>query len=278
MVPAATHSGAPDTLAQARAALREVVPRLVTLVRSVPDPNAASVGTWTVGDVAAHLSHVFGTDADAIAGRPVPDAIVTKAGIAEATAKILAEDSERNPAVLADRMTTLATEFDDVASRSRSATVEWLQGTHLPPSAVACHLLNECLIHGHDIAKATGRPWPIQHHHALLAIEAFVLPLLAALPPTAFVNQEQAGSFRARIELRLRGGRRMVMVVDRGSLTLDTGRARDVDAHISADPPTFMLVFIGRQGIWKPLLQGKLTAWGPRPWKLMRMLTIMSPP
>jgi hypothetical protein len=231
-----------------------------------------------VGDVAAHLSHGFRADTDAIAGRPVPEAIVTKAGIAEATAKILAEDSERDPAVLADRISTLATEFDDAASRSRSTTVDWLQGTRLPPSAVACHLLNECLIHGHDIAKATGRPWPIQRHHALLAIEAFVMPLIAALPPTAFMNQEQAGSFRARIELRLRGGRRTVMVFDRGSLTLDTGRARDVDAHISADPPTFMLVFIGRQGIWKPLLEGKLTAWGPRPWKLTRMLTVTSPP
>ena len=181
MVPAVTHSGAPDTMNQARAALRDVVPSLVALVRSAPDANAASVGTWTVGDVAAHLSHVFRADTDAIAGKPVPEAIVTKAGIAEATAKILAEDSERNPAVLADRMTTLATEFDDVASRSRSATVEWLQGTHLPPSAVACHLLNECLIHGHDIAKAAGRPWPIQRHHALLAIESFVLPLIAVL-------------------------------------------------------------------------------------------------
>ena len=275
---AATHGGAPDTLAQARAAVREVVPRLVALVRSVPDPNSPSVGTWTVGDVAADLSHGFRADTDAIAGRPVPEAIVTKAGIAEATAKILAEDSERDPAVLADRISTLATEFDDVASRSRSVTLDWLQGTRLPPSAVACHLLNECLIHGHDIAKATGRSWTIQRHHALLAIEAFVLPLIAALPPTALMNQEQAGSFRARVELRLRGGRRTVMVFDHGSLTLDTGRARDVDAHISADPPTFMLVFIRRLGIWKPLLEGKLTAWGRRPWKLTRMLTVTSPP
>ncbi|WP_344856829.1 maleylpyruvate isomerase N-terminal domain-containing protein [Amycolatopsis ultiminotia] len=276
--PAAPSTGQPDTLVQARAALRDVFPRLVTLVRSIPDPDSASIGTWTAGEVAAHLSHSLRADTDAIAGRPVPEAIVTKAGIAEATAKLLAEDGERDPAALADRIGTLATRFDDVASRPRPATVEWLQGTRLPPSVVACHLLNECLIHGHDIAKATGRRWPIQHHHALLAIEAFLLPLIAALPPTAFVNQEMAGSFRARIELRLRGGRSTVMAIDRGSLTLDTGPARDVDAHISADPPALMLVLIGRQRIWKPLLEGKLAAWGPRPWKLARVLTVMSPP
>jgi hypothetical protein len=68
------------------------------------------------------------------------------------------------------------------------------------------------------------------------------------------------------------------MVFDRGSLTLDTGRVPDVDARISADPQAFQLLFIGRQGIWKPLLEGKLTAWGLRPWKLARMLTVMSPP
>jgi hypothetical protein len=278
MVSAATHSGAPDTLAQARAALRDVVPNLVALVRSVPDANAASVGTWTVGDVAAHLSHVFRFDTDAVAGRPVPQAIVTTAGMAEVNAKMLAEDGERDPAVLAERIGTLANEFDDVASRPRAATVDWLQGTRLPPSAVACHLLEECLIHGHDIARATGRPWRIQHHHALLAVEGGVLPLIAALPPTAFLNQDKAGSFRARFELRLRGGGPTVLVFDRGSFTLHAGRARDVDAHISADPAALMLVFIGRQGLWKPLLGGKLAAWGPRPWKLARMLTVISPP
>lgn len=279
MVPAATHSGgAPDTMAQVRAALRDVVLSLVALVRSAPDPDAPSVGTWTVGDVAAHLSHSFRADTDAIAGRPVPEAMVTKAGIAEATAKLLAEDGERDPAALADRIGTLAKEFDDVASQTRAATVDWLQGTRLPPSMLACHLLEECLVHGHDIATATGRPWSIQRHHALLAVEGWVLPLVATLPPTAFINQEKAGSFRGRFDLRLRGGGRTVMDFDRGSLTLDAAGARDVDAHISADPAALMLVFIRRQGIWKPLLEGKLAAWGRRPWKLSRMLTVLSPP
>ena len=278
IVPAATHGGAPDILAQARAAVLDVVPSLVALLRGVPDVDTAAVGTWTVGDVAAHLSHVFRVDTDAIAGRPVPEAMVTKTGIAEATAKLLAEDGERDPAVLADRIGTIADEFDDAASRSQSATVDWLQGTRLPPSAVACHLLDECLVHGHDIAKATGRPWPIRRHHALLAIDGGALPLIAALPPTAFVNQQKAGSFRARIELRVRGGRRTLMVFEGGSLTLEAGGARDVDAHISADPQALMLVFLGRQGIWKPLLKGKLAAWGPRTWKLARMLTVISPP
>jgi hypothetical protein len=266
------------SMGQTRAALRDVVPRLVTLVRSIADVDSVSIGTWTVGDVAAHLSHVFRFDTDAIAGQPVPQAIVTSAGMAAVNAKMLAEDGERNPAVLADRIDTLAHEFDDAASRSRAATVDWLQGVRLTPSTVACHLLEECLIHGHDIAKATGRPWPIQRRHALLAVQGGVLPLITALPPTAFVNQEKAGSFQARFELRLRGGARTVMVFDRGSLTLDAAGTHDIDAHICADPAALMLVFIGRQGIVKPLLEGKLAAWGRRPWKLASMLTAVNPP
>ena len=278
MVPAATHGGVPDDFGRARAALRDIVPGLVALVRGIPDADAVSVGTWTAGDVAAHLSQVFRFDTDAVAGRPVPEATVTAAGMAEVNAKMLAEDGVRDPAVLADRIGALATEFDDVATRSRAATVEWLQGTRLPPSAVACHLLEECLIHGHDLARATGRSWPIRRSHALLAVEAGVLPLIAALPPAAFLNQETARSFQARFELRLRGGKSAVLVFDRGALTLDADGARDVDAHISADPRALMLVFIGRQEMWKPILGGELAAWGRRPWKLARMLTAMNLP
>jgi len=278
MVPVAAHGSASTTLAQARAALQDVVPRLVALVRNVPDAGAGSVGTWTAGDVAAHLSHAFRFDTDAVAGKPVPEATVTRAGMAEVNAELLAEDGERDPAVLADRIGTLAREFDEAAANSRAATVDWLQGTRLPPSAVACHLLEECLIHGRDIAAAVGRPWPIQRQHALLAIDGAVLPLIAALPPAAFLDQQNAESFRARFELRLRGGGRTVLDFDGGSLTLDAAGARDIDAYVSADPSALMLVFIGRQELWKPVLAGKLAAWGRWPWKLARMLTAISPP
>src|SRR5262249_3319270 len=276
-VPTASHVDAPDRTAEARAALQSVAPSLASLLRSVSDANASSVGTWTVGDVAAHVSHGFRVDIDAVAGRPVPQAIVTKAGIAAATAKKLAEDGERDPSALADRIDALAGEFDDVL-RSQSAAVDWLQDLRLPPSAVACHLLNECLVHGHDIAKVTGRPWPIQRRHAMLAIEGFLFPLMAALPPTALVNQERAGSFRVRIDMRLRGGGHTLMVLDSGSLTLDTAGARDVDGHISGAPRALLLILMGRQGIWTPTLRGQLAAWGRRPWNPPHMLPLMSPP
>ena len=270
--------GAPQhTLDEARAALREVVPEFVRLVRSIPDPNAAAVGTWRAGDVAAHVSHVCGADADALAGRELPTVTVSHASVAELTAAMLADDSERDPAVLADCIGTLADEFDEVAARCQLDTTSWLGGARLAPSVVACHLLEEFLVHGHDIARASGRPWPIHRRHALLAIEGAALPIIAALP-TAFVNADRAGSFRACVDIRLRGGGRTELVLDGGSLRVGAADGHTADAHVSADPAALLLVLLGRQGIWKPLLTGKVAGWGRRPQKLLRLLNVLSPP
>jgi len=257
--------------------LREVVPEFARLVRSIPDPDAASVGTWRVAEVAAHVSHVAGADMDALAGREMPSGPVSTANVAELTAAFLADDSERDPAALADRMEDLGREFDDVAAGCRADTVGWLGGAQLPPSAVACHLLEECLVHGHDIASGSGQRWPIERRHAVLAIEGAALPILAALP-TSFVNAERAGDFRARIDIRLRGGGRNQLVIDRGSLRVDAADGHPADVHLSADPAALLLVLLGRQRVWKPLLAGKAVAWGRRPQKLLQLLKVLSPP
>ncbi|MBO0821306.1 MAG: hypothetical protein J2P26_10695 [Nocardiopsaceae bacterium] len=268
------HAG-PETLAEARAALRELVPDLAALVRGIPGPGTASIGTWEAAEVAAHLSHAFRADADALAGRPLPSATVTKAGMDDVTARLLAEDGERDPAALADRIGALAGEFDEVAARATADPVDWLQGARMAPSAVAGHLLEECLVHGHDIAKATGREWPIRRRHAVLAIEGGILPMVAALPPTAFVKP---GSFRACLEMRLRGGGSTFMVFDGGSMTLGSEPRGEVDAHISACPAAILLTFMRRQGIAKGVLAGKLALWGRRPWKAAQMLSALSTP
>ena len=246
--------------------------------RTHPDPHATAVGTWRVGDVAAHLSHVFRVDADAVAERPVPRVEVTTAGVAALTDSMLAEDDQRDPVILADRIEALGTDFDDIVERCDADTVVWLGDTRLAPSAVACHLLEECLVHGHDIATGTGRSWPIDRRHALLVIEGGVLPLITALPPTAWVRQDRAASLRARVELRLRGGGRTVLALENGGITVRPGQGQTVDVRVSADPAALMLLFMGREGVLKPMLTGKGVAWGRRPWKLLQVLGAVSPP
>src|SRR4051812_13194116 len=56
------------TLDHARDAMAAVAPKLARLLRSVPDETVSSVGSWTVGDVAAHVAHVVGLDLDAARG------------------------------------------------------------------------------------------------------------------------------------------------------------------------------------------------------------------
>ena len=104
-------------------------------------------------------------------------------------------------------------------------------------------------------------------------------PFSQRAAPTAFLNQERARTFRARFDIRLRGGGgRTQLVFDDGSLKLASDTGDKADAHVCAEASSLMLVFFGRHGIWKPIASGKLTAWGPRPWKLARMLDVTSLP
>jgi hypothetical protein len=43
-------------------------------------------------------------------------------------------------------------------------------------------------------------------------------------------------------------------------------RPRRVDAHISADPATLLLVVYRRRSQWPQIAAGRLLAWGRRPW------------
>src|SRR5947207_1759267 len=63
------------SLEAARDAMAELTPNLTKLLRSVPDPAAPAVGTWTAGEVAAHLAHVVGLDLEADRGPGAENAL-----------------------------------------------------------------------------------------------------------------------------------------------------------------------------------------------------------
>jgi uncharacterized protein (TIGR03083 family) len=264
-----------EHLAEARSAIALVGGSFSQLVRDGVDSRPA-LGPWTAADVACHVSHVFQVDTDALAARPLPDTVLKPAAVSVMNETELRTDTERTPDVLADRIEERVERFLEVSKSPASDEVPWLDGVMLPASAVACHLLEELLVHGHDIAHAMKRPWTIAPEHAALALLGAAGPIVNAAP-TAFIREERAKGFSARFDVRLRGQGRLTWTFD-DVLTVEGPTSEPVDAHISADPSALLLVMLGRMSPVASALKGKMIVWGKRPWLLRKMLTVIVPP
>src|SRR5437763_14365066 len=142
------------SLEEAHQAVVVLTPNLAYLLRAVSDPTPHAVGTWNVGEVAAHLAHVVGLDLEAARGRGA-EAALDAQGIAPPThiselhymtAALLDRDPVRDPAVQATRIeegiAALLVACDD-----GDRTVPWLLGTTMPRSAVCSHQVCEMLVH-----------------------------------------------------------------------------------------------------------------------------------
>jgi len=264
---------------QVRAALRDVVPRVTDLLRSADDPVAAALGEWNVAEVATHLSQAWELIPSLARGEsasPLPDMWA----LADMTKAAVRSGLERDLGVIAARIEASAAEFERVlASSDPDALGPWLvEGVKVPLRLFACHLLNECLVHGYDIARANRRPWGIDRADAALVFEGFIFPLVASLAPRTLVHQGNAARLGASYDLRLRGAGRAFLVFDDGMLTIEPPSSRTVDCHISADPAALLLVSWGRRSQWAVVATGRLLAWGRRPWLGPRLNSLIRTP
>jgi hypothetical protein len=267
---------------QSQDALRDEVARVTALLRSIQDPGIPAVGQWNVGELAMHLSQVW-IAVPGLARRNLSrlyEAIPSIADVAgdslmqdmwelgDLTVLGVKSDSQRDPTVLADRIEQRAQEyFAECAGHSPDERRPWfVEGSTLPLSALTGHLLNETVMHGYDIARAAGRKWRIEPAHAAMVVRQFFVPVLRTLDPRVFVNGEKAAGLRATYDVRLRGHDRLHFIFDDGSLRVEEATSRPVDCHISADPAAFVMVFWTRQNQWSAIAQGKLMAWGRKPW------------
>jgi hypothetical protein len=277
MVPSATET----SWRQGQDALREEVRRVTTLLRSIDDPLRPALGQWNLGEVAMHLSQVWGglsglTRQDLTLFQELVPSLTGAAGdaplrnigeLGEMTVLAVKSDPERHPRVLADRIEAQAQEyFSACVGADPQAARPWLvQGVTVDQSMLTYHLLNETVMHGYDIAHAAGRRWKIEPVHAAMVVGRFLIPVMRALGRT-MVDAGTAAGLHATYDLRIRGGDRFHFIFNDGALSVEDPSLRTVDCHISADPVAFLMVAWARQSQWTAIATGKLLAWGRKPW------------
>ncbi|WP_406054509.1 maleylpyruvate isomerase family mycothiol-dependent enzyme [Streptomyces sp. NBC_01077] len=271
---------------RARAALRAVVLRLVRLMREVPDVNAASgVPVWTVGDVAAHLAGVHFAYSAGFTDEAVEwDAVLPpgngpfgeRIAAMNATAISLFDGEER--ARLGDFIAERSEMFLRVTeglSPDTPVTAPWL-GKDLPLTLAAATglMLSESLVHGLDIARGAGRPWPIGADEASLVLGQSMPTMMPLGLDTA-----KARGVTIAFDLAIKSGPRLAVVIDDGTATVTRDAPpRAYDCRITAAPAAFLLVSFRRTPIWKAIARGQMRAGGRRPWLAMRLGELIGSP
>jgi uncharacterized protein (TIGR03083 family) len=250
--------------------LRDASNRFVGQLRSTASSQEPAIGDWTTGEVAAHVSHVTEIDC-AIArgeGSPVEDHLM----LGDSWARMLADDPERNPMELADRIEASGEVLADMLSADDlERVVEWHGGVPISVGALGAVLVNEYEVHGLDIARAIGRPWTYPRPHALLAIDG-----LLVLAPH-YLDRERASDFRASYELRPRGGRPISLTFHDGEVSVGSKPTGRIDCRLTIDPVAYVLVAFGRRSTWEAIAKGQVIAWGRRPWLGFRFASMFIP-
>ena len=150
--------------------------RFVRLVAGLSETDAAQVTTgcpgWTAADVAAHVITLFRRGLGDERRSESPEAT------AALNALCLTEVTERDPQTVAARIDTDGSAVlgnlrlipdDMVFPFHAGATSTVVSGTAV--------ILGELVIHGQDIARATGRDWPVDPADATLILSG-ARPLL----------------------------------------------------------------------------------------------------
>lgn len=265
----------PVAWAEALAAVGSMAGRISSLIRSIPDPDVPALGVWSAGQLAAHITHVYEIDLDLL--NEVPPTLDDLADLGEFTQTMVRDEAVCDPPALADRVERAAAEFLRVAHSMHGAEPRlWVGGVKVTATVLACHILNESMVHGLDLGR---RGWKIERRDAWLAFEGFICPMYRSLGRPAFaVHPERGAGVRATYDIRVRGGGRWFFVFDHGGLVIEEPSDRPVDCHLWADPRAVMLLAWHRTGLAGPVLKLQVFPWGRRPWLAFRLPGLLKLP
>ncbi len=144
-------------------------------------------------------------------------------------------------------------------------------GTTIDGAGGLSNIVGEYLIHGFDIARAAGYPWPIASRDALLVLNGVMQLLPAYAEPSA------RGSLI--VMWRVPGAADWIMHFDNGK-AVSRAAAPGERAHVimAAPPETLMLFLYQRLGQGAALRRGLRVAGGRRPWRIVQMQKFLQKP
>lgn len=234
--------------------------QLAAVLRQIRDPAPKAIGIWSIGETA---NHVAGSHEYFLAAARGEAALEGLDEVDAGNAQSLAEDPERDPSVLADRLEGGVKELVRYAGTVEgNPAVTPFIGVEVPLSTLLAVELGEVLVHGYDIAHAAGLPWRIEASDALVAHREF-LPLFPYL-----LDEKRSAGARVNAEMRIRGMDPFVVSVHDGILELEEATGQKVDFTMSVDPAVYLLMYFNRVNPLSQMLRGKLLLWGRRPWKI----------
>ncbi|GHG16710.1 MULTISPECIES: maleylpyruvate isomerase N-terminal domain-containing protein [Amycolatopsis] len=269
-----------------RAALPEVGGRFADLLTGVGDPHARALGDWSIAEAASHVGMIALMYPSMIRGDggplPLPglkepiDAVSVDT-IAGMNALGLQLHPERDPVRLAARLRADIAELLLVsADLDPEKPVWWLGGSRVPVAGVLAHLVNEMLIHGLDIARAIGRPWPVPARLEALFLELFLFGMVRN-DLGRLLDDATPSPRRIAVEFRSAHTTPAVLALQHGRLRYEEPDGT-ADVRLRFDPAVLVPMMFGRISRIRALLTGGVRIGGPRPWLLPAFLRTVRMP
>ena len=203
--------------------------------------------------------------------------ISNPAELAVVTNGMVANDPERDLGRIADRIEASAKDFcEHFDPNDPAGPRPWMiEGITGGPTLFAGHLLNETLVHGYDLATASGRPWQMSDHEAAMVFRGFLLNVM--VERTALMSAKAPGSTgpEMTIDLRLAGDQRMVLRNTATGMRVEQPVGRTAaDARMWARPAALTLLAWKRRSLGSVMRSGEMAVWGRRPWMANKLLAL----
>jgi len=163
-----------SALHHARSALAVVSARTERLLQPLPDTDRPIPGsTWTVREAAVHLAVVGFRYAGLVLGEPSRYPSLDPVACARFHDRLNADIPESDPAKLAALVReATARLLAATASCDDHRHVRFDGGALVTAPDLVGAAVAEHLVHGSDMARVTGRPWPTDPRHVVLALSS----------------------------------------------------------------------------------------------------------